>query len=62
MLTSKDAHKRLKFAPRMKRLSPYFWKCYISFYFDGTSFVHKTNLYDQARAVSRAHEEDEVKA
>ena len=51
MLTRKDAYKRLKFARQMKRLSPSFWKCYISFYFDGTSFVHKTNPYDQAWAV-----------
>ena len=41
MLTRKDAYKGLKFARRMKRLSPSFWKRCISFYFDGTSFVHK---------------------
>ena len=35
----------------MKRLSPSFWKRCISFFFDRTSFVHKTNPYDQARAV-----------
>ena len=51
MLTSKDAYKRLKFARQMKRLSPYFWKRYVRFYFDGTSFVDKTNPYDQARTV-----------
>ena len=51
MLTSKDAYKRVKFARQMKHLSPYFWKRYISFDFDGTSFVHKTNPYDQERAV-----------
>ena len=52
ILTSKDAYKRLKFARQMKRLSSsYFWKSYISFYFDVTSFAHKTNPYDQARAV-----------
>ena len=51
MLTRKDAYKRLKFARRMKRLSPSFSKHCISFYFDGKSFVHKTNPYDQARAV-----------
>ena len=55
MLTRKDAYKRLKFTQRMKRLSPYFWKRYISSYFDGKSFVYKTNPYDQASAVkSRA--------
>ena len=46
MLTSKDPYKRLKLAQRMKRFSPYFWKHYISFYFDGTLFAHKTNPYD----------------
>ena len=51
MLTRKDAYKGLKFARRMKRLSPSFWKSCISFYFDGTSFVHKTNSYDEAQAV-----------
>lgn len=55
MLTRKDTYKRLKFARIIKRLSNDFWKKFISFYFDGTSFVHKTNPYDQARAVkSRA--------
>ena len=51
MLTRKDTCKRLNFARRMKRLRPSFWICCISFYFEGTSFVHKTNPYDQARAV-----------
>lgn len=51
MLTSKDAYKRLKFARRMKRISSYFWKSYISFFFDVASFAHKINPYDQARAV-----------
>ena len=51
MLTCKDAYKRLKFARQMNCLSPSFWKRCISFYFDGTSFVHKTNPYDQAQAV-----------
>ena len=51
MLTRKDAYKRLKFVRQMKRLSPSFWKRCISFFFDRTSFVHKTNPYDQARAV-----------
>ena len=62
MLTSKEDYKRLKFARRMKRLSPCFWKRYISFNFDATSFVHKTNPYNQLRAVSCTHGEDEVKA
>ena len=51
MLTRKDTYKRLKFARRMKRLPPSFWICCISFYFDGTSFLHKTNPYDLAQAV-----------
>ena len=51
MLTSKDSYKRLKLAQPMKPLSPYFWKLYISFYFDGTLFAHKTNPYDSARTV-----------
>ena len=45
MLTRKDAYKRLKFARQMKRFLPSFWKRCISFYFDGTSFVHKANPY-----------------
>ena len=51
MLTRGDAFKRSKFARRMKRLLSSFWKRCISLYFDGTSFVHKTCPYDQARAV-----------
>ena len=51
MLRHKDAYKRSEFAPRMKRLSPSFWKCCISVYFDRTSFLHKTNPYDQTGAV-----------
>ena len=56
MLTRKDLYKRLQFARRVRRYCPEtFWKKLISFYFDGTSFVHKTNPYDQARSVkSRA--------
>ena len=45
MLRRKDACKGLMFC------SPSFWKRCISFYFDGTSFVHKTNSYDEAQAV-----------
>ena len=35
MLTRKGAYKRLKFSRRIKRLSPSFWKCCISFYLMG---------------------------
>ena len=56
MVTRKDMFKRLRFARRVRRYCPKsFWKKFISFYFDGTSFVHKTNPFDQARSVkSRA--------
>ena len=43
--------RRHQFARRIRRLLPNdFWKSGISFYIDGTSFVHKTNPFDQARA------------
>lgn len=56
MITRKDMLQRLRFAHKVKKICPAtFWKKDISFYFDGTSFVHKSNPYDQARSVkSRA--------
>ena len=57
MLTSKDAYKRFKFARRMKRLSPYFWKRYIIVYFNGTLFVPKTNPAVKSRAWRRRSED-----
>jgi len=51
LLTPKDLRRRLKFARKCRRhLREDFWQKHISFYFDGTSFVHKTNPFDQARA------------
>jgi len=51
LLTPKDVQRRLKFARKCRRhLCEDFWRSHISFYFDGTSFVHKTNPFDQARA------------
>ena len=51
LMTRRDLTRRYRFACKIKRLLPNnFWKEGISFYFDGTSFVHKTNPFDQARA------------
>jgi len=51
LLTPKDKRRRLKFARKMKKLAAEnFWRKQISFYFDGTSFVHKTNPFNQARS------------
>ena len=50
LLTRKDLKIRLAFARKVKRiLNPEFWKCGISFYLDGVSFMHKHNPSDQAR-------------
>lgn len=51
LMTRKDVVRRYRFACKIRRLLPInFWERGISFYFDGTSFVHKTNPFDQARA------------
>lgn len=51
LLTQRDLRRRYRFACDIKRRLPGdFWQCGISFYFDATSFVHKTNPFDQARA------------
>ncbi len=50
-LTQKDLARRHRFALKIRKLLPHnFWESGISFYLDGTSFVHKTNPFDQARA------------
>ena len=50
-MTRKDVVRRYRFACKIRRLLPMnFWERGISFYFDGTLFVHKTNPFDQARA------------
>ena len=51
LLTRRDFECRYQFACKIKRLLPAkFWKSGVSFYFDATSFVHKTNPFDQAQA------------
>ena len=51
LLTDDDISKRLKFAKSMVKNYPEtVWTNDICFYFDGSSFVHKTNPADQARA------------
>ena len=49
LMTRRDLACRYRFACKIKRLLPDNWKDGISFYFDGTSFVHKTNPFDQAQ-------------
>ena len=49
LMTQKDVVPRYRFACKIGRLLPInFWERGISFYFDGTSFIHKTNPFDQA--------------
>lgn len=52
LMSRKDTLKRHRFACKIRRnrLGDSFWKDHISFYFDGVSFVHKTNPFDQARS------------
>ena len=51
LVTARDLRRRYQFACKIKRLLPRnFWESGVSFYFDETSFVHKTNPFDQARA------------
>lgn len=51
LLNRKDLKRRCRFAQKIRRLLvDNFWESGISFYFDATSFVHKTNPFDQARA------------
>ena len=42
-LVQEDLKKRLQFARKCKKLPESFWKEGVSFYFDGTGWVHKTN-------------------
>ena len=48
-LTPEDLDKRLKFCKKCKQLPNDFWETGISFYLDGTRFVHKTNPYKSVR-------------
>ena len=48
-LLDEDLTKRLKFAKKCRRLPTNFWQDGISFYLDGTSWVHKTNPSQHAR-------------
>jgi len=62
LLSSLDLMKRARFASNMLRnYNEKVWTEEISFYLDATSFVHKTNPHDQARApkgrVWRKHSE-----
>ena len=51
LMSRKDVVRGYRFACKIRRLPPMnFWERSISFYFDGTSFVHKTNPFDQAPA------------
>ena len=51
LLTKKDILCRLNFARKVRKLlDPTVWTDGISFYLDGSSFTHKYNPYDQARA------------
>ena len=51
LLTAKDKKKRLQFAREVMRLLPEtFWGDGIQFYFDGVSFVYKTNPFNDASA------------
>jgi transposase len=50
-MSRKDIKDRLNFARKVKKTLPAdFWTSGISFYLDGTSFVHKTNPNDQAKS------------
>ena len=46
-----DEEKRLKFAQKSDKLPPTFWSEGISFYLDGTGWVHKTNPSQYARTL-----------
>ena len=51
LMSSKDLRERVKFARKIKtQYNASIWKKGIAFYLDGTSFVHKMNPLDQARA------------
>ena len=51
LLSAKDKKKRVQFAKKVKKTLPdNFWRDSIAFYFDGVSFAHKTNPYNDARA------------
>ena len=49
LLTDKDKKKRLQFARKeMRLLAEHFWRDGIQLYFDGVSFAHKINLFNDA--------------
>ena len=50
LLTKEDLVKRLKFAKKCKQLPENIWTEWVSFYFDGTGWVHKINPVQTARA------------
>ena len=49
LLTKEDLVKPLKFARKCKRLPANFWTEGVSFYLDGTGWVHKTDPCKQAK-------------
>ena len=49
LLTKQDLVKWLKFAKKCKQIPENIWAEGVSFYFDGTGWVHKTNLVQTAR-------------
>ena len=49
ILTEEDMKKRLKFAKTARKYSDEIWQRSISFYLDGSSFVHKTNPSEHCR-------------
>ena len=52
ILSKNDLKLKLKFAWKVRRMLPKnFWTEGIGFYLDGTSFTHKTNPFDQVRAL-----------
>ena len=51
ILLKEDLKKRLKFARNCKRLPESFWTEGISFYLDGTGWVHKTNPCEHAKTL-----------
>ena len=53
---------RLQFANQFKKLSTNFWAKGISFYLDGTSWVHKSNPASHAKTFRTRHGERRAKA
>ena len=53
LLTARDLYIRLKYARKhIKHTPPQFWSEDIAFYLDGVGFAHKSNPWQEARAIS----------